>query len=541
MSRLFTRFGNLWPSPSSWLPGVYLVLLLVWCTLQVWHPLAGYQDFWAHAAVGRWTWQHGGVPRHTLFLWTADEPWVAHSWLAQVAFYALTCLGGEGALPYVVLGFTAVMVAVPFALAWDLWGRCGRLSAWVVLAFFLALDLSHSRFHPRPELFTMVFLAVLLRLLVAWSGRPRQTLTRADWLLAAALVPLFAAWANLHGAVVVGLILVGVTAAGDLVQDRFGRRARVLALVVPLALLATAVNPYGLGYWRAFRPVGGQTFARIQEWQPLWRLSPLPRDAVAEAAALLGLALLAWLTNPSRRWAHLGWLLAAAGLFATAVRNTWVLALVSLMVTAANAGRLDPAALWQRFGRGAAAAPPPLLRWAVRAGVVAWLCLQIVARWSDLGLSPPLLPDRLTAGAVRFLADDRPAGRAFNDYESAGYFHWHFAGEPALFIDVLNAYPDAVTRDYVDVMRVSERGRALLAGGGFDWVLLTTNRPGPSAAPLAEYLDRDPHWMRVYAGGDGVIWVRHTPEADRRWQALLPAVDPTPFRALEIFNADPEP
>ena len=536
------------PARLDLLPHLYLALLLVLCALLVWRPLYGYVDFWVHAAAGRWIYQHGRVPGHSLFLWTADEPWVYHSWLSQLTLYGLTRLASADRLPAVVLGFTVVMVAIPFVLAWGLWGRRGRVSAWVLLPFVLALDISYPRFEPRPELFTMVLLAVELRLLVAWSAGLPQKLSRADMFRAAALVPLFAAWANFHGGVAAGLLLLGVTAACDLVQDRFSPRSRVLALLVPLAALAVLLNPYGLGYWRAFRPLGGETFAHIQEWQPLWRLYPVGRELMAKEAALLALAVLAWATNPARRWSHLGWLVVTAGLFASAVRHSWLLALVSLMVTAANAGRLDPDVLWQalvgRFGRradGVVPAPPRPLRWLAEGGLAVWLCLEIVVQWNALAVFNEFVPSRLAGGAVRFIQDSRLTGHVLNDYENASYLQWRFAGEPALFADALNAYPDQVLDDYVDIMNVDQRGRALLAGDRLDWVLLTTNRPGPSLAPLADYLDRDSHWMRVYAGGDGVIWVRRTPEADRRWQAVTASVDTIRFRALELYNGEPTP
>src|SRR5689334_11267691 len=131
------------------LPALYLSLLLTLCALLVWRPLYPYLDFWGHAAVGRWSWEHGEVPRQALFLWTWSGPWVAHSWLTQLTFYGLTRVAGEGTLPYVVLGFTCVMVAIPFVLIWDLWGRRGRIGCWVVLPFALALEICHPSFQTR--------------------------------------------------------------------------------------------------------------------------------------------------------------------------------------------------------------------------------------------------------------------------------------------------------------------------------------------------------------------------------------------------------
>jgi hypothetical protein len=531
-----------WPASLNPVTLAFGMPLLMLCVLLTWRPVGGFQGFWAHAAVGRWICEHGEVPRQGLFLWTASEPWVAHCWLTGVLFYGLTCLADADRLPYLVFGVAAVLVAVPFALAWDLWRRRGPLGAWVVIPFYFALDLAYPRFNPRPELFTMLLLAVQLRLLVAWSAGAPQTLTRADTARAVALVLLMVPWANLHGAMIVGLLMLGVTAVLDLLQDR-GRRARMLALLVPLAALATLATPYGLAYWQAYRAIPGETFRRIQEWQPLWRLDDwgaIPFDA----PPLLGLAVAAWAGNPARRWAHLGWLTLAAGLLVCAVRNIHLLAVVCLMVTAANAGTFDLRRLWNLLPWRGEAAPagrhrpvPVYLRCLVGGALLVWLSIQIVYRWHVLAVPCEPIPQRLSRGAVAFIQAQQPPGRLFNDYENSPYLLWCFAGEPQLFIDALNAYPDGVTRDYCDIANVNERGRALLNGDRIDWVLLTTNRPGPSLAQLGAFLDTSPEWMRIYADGDGVIWVRRNRETEQRWRSLAATVNKTNFFTFEQYNS----
>ncbi|HVS36588.1 MAG TPA: hypothetical protein VMS17_13570 [Gemmataceae bacterium] len=543
--------------PSSWLgkllsarrclPAMlYLCLLLCLSSVLVWRPLHGYLDYWMHAAVGRWICEHGEIPRRTLFLWTANEPWVYHEWLSQLVFYGLARLAGEQGLPYVVLGFTMAMVALSFLPAWAMWARRGRISAWVIVPFFLYLDASFPRFQPRPELFTIVFLGVLLRAMCAWSARPPGKVDMADLIAAAAFLPLFALWANFHGGVMAGLIFLGTTAACDLVQDRFSRRARILALLTPLAVLAVTANPYGFQYWLAFQPVGSQLFAHIQEWQPLWRLSEWPMEIVIEDVLLTALALLAWIVNPARRWAQLAWLIAAVGMFASAVRNSWLLALVSLTTLAANGGALDPLRLWDALSRrinrrtdGPAPPVPAYLRWLVRLGLTAWLAMQVFIRWNDVLIMNALMPEKLAQGAIQFIREQRPTGRMFADSENASFLDWQFGGDPPVFADALDAYPDAVLRDYIDIAVADDRGRKLLQSDWLDWVLLTTNRPGPSLAPLANYLDRSSDWMRVYAGGDGAIWVRRTPEAERRWAPLLGSVTHTSFETMEFYNRRP--
>ena len=262
--------------------------------LLVWRPLLGRYDFWAHAAVGRWVCENGKAPDRSLFLWTADEPWVYHSWLTQVVFYGLTRLGGPDSRPAVVLGFTAVLALTPFALAWWVWAARARPTCWMAVPFVFALQGTSHRLQTRPELFTTFFLSLLLLWLVLRPapevGRPLRRRVGELALALAALV----LWANLHGAVVTGVLVLAVTAACDYLQNRRDGRWKVPALLAVLAPLAVCVNPYGPAYWLALEPVGSSRFSEILEWFPLWRGPPLPGDELLAACVLPALAGAAW-------------------------------------------------------------------------------------------------------------------------------------------------------------------------------------------------------------------------------------------------------
>ena len=524
--------------------GLLVVLVAALGVMIVWRPLPGWLDFWAHAAVGRGTWESGHVADRTLGLWTASEPWVYHSWLSQVIFYGLASTGDPEQAAAVVLGFTLVMALLPFALIALLWGRCGRLSAWAAVPFVLALQGLAVRLQTRPELFTAALLVVLMLLLLRWS-RPDSAprLTRREKLAAVGVLAMFVLWVNLHGAVVLGCLVLAVTAACELVQTRFAVRARVLALLAVLAPVAICINPYGLAYWQTYRPVTDSTFAAsILEWRPIWMEPQLPQEMWIALGVLVPLAVAAWALNPLRRWSQLGWLVALGVMFVIARRNVWPFTLTALMVLAANADAINPAALWRRITlwRGRREVPvPAALRWPVRLGVLVWLGLQCVLVIDGLRPWLPLYPAKLEGGIVRFLSENPIEGRVFNDYENSSYLQWRLAGRPPLYIDLLNAYPDRVMRDHKEMTRATERGRVLLDEQQIGVVVLTTNRAGSSSlVPLASYLDEHADWVRVYADGDGVIWVRRSPQYEHLWRPRLGRVNAVAFLSLERWNRD---
>ena len=515
-------------------------LVLALGMILVWNPILGAHDFWAHAGVGRWITENGRVPDRSLFLWTADEPWVYHSWLTQLLFYNLTRISTPETLARVVLGFTTFFALTPFVLAWWVWGLRARFTCVMALPFVVALDAIGHRFQPRPELFTAFFLSLLLVYLTRRADppgpdRPTRS-TRRRIVEAGVVLGLFSIWANLHGAVVIGVQVFFVTAVGDFLQNRRDGHWKFPAVLAILAPIAVCVNPYGPTYWLALRPVGSYRFSTIVEWFPVWRNPDQPEAVIIAAVLLPALATLAWVLNPERRWAQLGWLVMFATMYVLARRNIWPFAIVCLMMLAANARSLDLESIWSRLSRminrRAKSLPPPaFLRWALRVFVMLWLLLHAWPVFADFRPWTKYTPTRLEKGIVRFVGEQQLEGRVFNDYENSSYFQWRFAGRPSLYIDLLNAYPDQVGTDYLEIAQCTDHGLVLLDEQRIGFVILTTNRgPWLSLGKLADYLDASPGWARVYMGGDGVVWVRRTTEYEHVWRAFNGSVQKTRFR-----------
>src|SRR5262249_26074875 len=150
-------------------------------------------DFWNHATIGRWVCENGRVPDHTLFLWSADVPHIYHCWLSGVVFYGLASLNESCRAP-AILSLTAVLALAPFALAWLIWARRTRLSFWMYLPLVIGMEGIAPRVEPRPELFTGLFLALLLVFVLGWPRLTASTRRRtAVWSFA--VLAMFTVWA----------------------------------------------------------------------------------------------------------------------------------------------------------------------------------------------------------------------------------------------------------------------------------------------------------------------------------------------------------
>ena len=211
-----------------------------------------------------------------------------------------------------------------------------------------------------------------------------------------------------------------MTAGCDLIQDRWSVRARVLALLTPLAFAGVCVNPYGIGYFQTHLRVGSFTFAHIAEWAPIWRNPPMPADILIPVVLLAAGSFAAWVINPQRRWSHLGWLLLLGALFAQARRNIAPFALTSLMVLAVNAPALNAEAFHRTLRRitqcsssGAAPRQSLPLRWLFQGGLLVWLILEALMLLPRIEQMQRPADIRLEQGVARFIRDNNLKRKIF--------------------------------------------------------------------------------------------------------------------------------
>lgn len=480
-------------------PNLCLGLLIVLCAALTWRPLQGVEDFWAHAAVGRWIAQNHSIPQQTLWLWsTAPQRWIAHSWLSEVFLYTLMKIGGVGFVLFITIAF----VAIPFGMLWRLWVARGGSTLIGVLLFAFAINCTAVRFQPRPELFSYFFLTILLLFLIAERQGETRRWTYEYFLMAA----MFGMWANMHGGVALGLAVLFLTAVCEAVESR--KLPRSLWLLV-LGALAININPYGIEYWNALRPVGGEMFSMIDEWKSPLAAPALPPIAIGFVLMVVITALLAWLKNSERRWSQLAWLLFFLAFFFSARRNLWPLMNVSLAVAAANAQSFNTARLLPSLFFTPQARVVVRAVWAIV--LLAWIVSVVSPEaFAVSNGAPRLVPVSRYAprGMSDWVSQHHPPDPVFNDYLRSGYLHWQLQPQRKLYIDLLNAYPDDLLREYFEIIKCTPNGKKRFEALNIRTVIIGRWTKQSRILPLVEYLNASTRWKQEYSGPDGAVWVR---------------------------------
>jgi hypothetical protein len=375
--------------------------------------------FW-HLRAGADIWRTGHVPRVDLYSHTAyGTPWPDHEWLSQLLMYA-AYRAGRG-MPGLELG-AAVLIVAAAATAYRL--MVGpRLTRFVLLT--VGLSIASCAWSLRPQILTLFLLAFLVWLLV----RDRQL-----WLIP----PYFLLWANAHGGVALGGVVLAVcTVAAGLrwlrtrgPDDR--RRVRTVALVLPLAGLAVAATPLGFHIYRFVVTSAARSYAvQIAEWfvlRPDSLFGLLFWGATIAFASLIVARRRALAAGDWTAWAVVA---AALALLPLAVRSARNIGPFLILAIPAASQALGPTFRFRLSRRPGPPSPDhPRANLALLLGVAAAATVAVALGWRAQPAA--LYWNPIGPGALRALSGC--PGPLFNFYGDGGPLVW-FAPDRRDFID----------------------------------------------------------------------------------------------------------
>ena len=460
-------------------------------------------DTWWHLRSGQYILENRAILFSDPFSSSkAGQPWIDHSWLAQILLYLLYTLGGWPALALAV----AALATLAFWLVWKQLEGNSFIAAFTAI---LGAIVSSVVWTARPQMISFLLTAVIAYLLYRFKYQQGKLL---PWLPLLMLL-----WANIHGGFAIGLMLLLVYVVGETLNHLTHHQddplvpwsgLKYLLLVSLLSLVVVVINPYTWRMWiYPFQTVGiGALRDFIQEWQ-----SPDFHLPYTQPFILMLVLLIIALARAGRRadWTDLTMLALWTAWSLFAGRNIAVFGLVAAPILAryANAAWTHQRQLWGYTQLISARS----LRPSLFMSLVNWGLLILIIMAALVKISIPLLPKTTLQVeqssepyyAVEFIRREHPPGPMFNSYDWGGYLMFKLWPDYPVYIDGrTDLYDDAFIRRYIEVMVANDGWQQTLAEDGINLVIVESN------STLARFLEQEPVWTEVYRDDMAVIFTR---------------------------------
>jgi hypothetical protein len=480
------------PTLGGLVVGAALVAILIVICRRVGDP-----DFWWHMETGSWIIDHGALPSHELFTYTAtNRVWADQEWGSEVLGELIFHAGG-------FLAFSLAYAAVTWVGFWFIWRRIAleRVPALIAGACIaVAAAAGVEVWGPRSQMISFALTCLTLY----WVETYLRDRNRRLYLLPLVIV----AWANLHGGFVYGLAVVGLAAVTEtalwLVSPHDGahrRRSLRLWAVLAACVVAGLLNPITFHAYLA--AIQTQTSAVQQTFIAEWHSPTFHSLGELGLELLLLLVVFAMAFRRPRLWDAL---VTVVGIYAalSAVRNApLAAAALTPMVAWSLAGA------WER-GRWR----DPIAEWIHRRASDLLILVSagaLIVSVGAVGIATYTLSSQTAStdanfpvGAANWLAAHPNVGtRMFNAYDWGGYIIYRFfPARPVFIYGEATELGNQLLQEVSDVENAEPDWQAILNEHGINYVVERTD----SALSMA--LSVDTQWQEVYDDGFAAIFVK---------------------------------
>jgi hypothetical protein len=500
-------------------------------------------DLWWHLASGRHIAETHSLNFKDPWSFTRHgQPWMSHEWFSDVIFHAWSTWFGMSTLVW----WKWSVLAAAFAVLFSVLRRIAGSSLAAYLASLLGIAVGAPFFDIRPQLYSLLGFALLLRLALLPS--------RWRWLLPIG----FFVWVNLHGGFFFGLLALTIILAAARLSGQSIRNALPLWLGCLVACLMSPAGPdaYVFPLHYALQP--GSPYLRVGEWKPPWEAGSISSALYFPAVGIfIGAAVFTFATGLHRRLPRLTLTSLGLGLLALAMslRSRRFVSLFgiaqslllapALAVLLARVGRL----VAQRLPRLARPLPWRLLPPAAVLALALWR-LSPYPLSSNAFLYLTAL-DSFPVEALNVAEANHLTGKVFAFYEWGGYVDLRTAGRLQVYIDgrADTVFDEQTYRRYTRVLGMAKDWEEIVAASGADY-FLWPKRQRKQIEALRESGD----WRTLYADHIAALLVRADrpvpepllPSPDSAWRELalgwrassakdLPAAEQHFARALEMM------
>lgn len=476
--------------PHPLLSFAFLAALLLYATRLT--AMAGDSDTLWHLWTGKEILRLGHLPLTDSWSLTAHGyPWYNLSWawdaLLSKALEILT-------LPYLLIAAITLASLTIAITAYGVWRATGHVIALFATLWCSSLLLTHG-VSLRPQLISYFCSAILLVLAERQLQSPHILRTLA-------ITALMILWANTHGGVILGLIILGFYAM-EAWTETHRPHARHYTLILACAALACFATPYHIHMPAAIaRTLGGELIGHIGEWRHLD-----PRIEIIPTLYILILAGLAFWQRHALRLIDGSLIILAVAMAILSIRHIPLLGILTALPFAralAAACATHPAitARNESYTADMHSAKSRLALFSIAAAL--WLSFLLPPMQQRVLTMPKEFsgPD-MPWQAIAFVQTIFPDARLFNHYNYGGAIISFSQGRIKHFIDgrAETAFPSSVVRDYLTVATMEGNWQSVLSRHKIDAVML------PASDPLAQWFaSRDWIWKEAYRDAETVVY-----------------------------------
>jgi hypothetical protein len=452
-------------------------------------------DTWWHLRSGEYTLSNGMIYTDPFSFTKSGEPWINHSWGAQIILDGVWRVGGNFGLSVYVAGLATAGMYLVYRMS----PGSVYLRAFTVVIGAAAAAVFWS---PRPQMLSFFLSTVILYLLYLHK---RKKIDRLWW-----IPVIMGVWGNLHAGFSIGFIFLFGSIAGEILGNVFNPKGedvvpwsgvRKLVLVTAVSVAALVINPYGLQMLAVpFQTLSiGALQNFIQEWN-----SPNfhERQTWPFIFLLLGLFGAAGASRKRLDWTD--FILASGTAFMSlmAGRNIAVFAVVATPILTDHLDALLAERGWvvQPVRR----VSPRMARLnAMLVGVVVLGALLKVLLVLDAKTVAEAQEMYLPVKVSEYLAAAHPSGPMFNSYNWGGYLMYALPDEKVFVDGRTDLYgDDFLTNDYLKTARGEPGWQETFDRYGINLVVVE------GGSGLARVLRDHPGWSLDYGDDMAVVFTR---------------------------------
>jgi len=483
---------------------IFFVIIFIALVSQFDQRLLNDADTGYHIRAGEYIVETSSVPHEDIFSFLDPSPeWTAHEWLSEVIMAFIHKFGGLAA----VVVFFAFILAVTYYLFFKILRKNYDQILLLSIIFFLVLGTSAVHFLARPHVFSLLFVVVWYFILNSFHY------TEKNYLYMLPLLMII--WVNLHGAFIIGFVLVGVYVTGNFiyyfiksgdVKQVYGRKAKLFFLFGFLSLLASLVNPYG--YKILLFPFDFVTnkflIAHVQEFLP----TNFQEFLVYKYLFLIMLAVLA----TSRLRLNLIELFLVLGFTYMSLYSVRNVTMFAIIVPPIILKRLDDMTYnsKNRIFKFVNAKCQGFAETEKMMRGYLWpaLAVGIVTTAVHFGvIEHSFDPEKKPVAAVEFLKQEHIPGNMFNNDEFGDYLIYAAYPRYRVFFDGRSdMYGVEHIKDYFNVIGLGKGWEAVLEKHNIKWIFFNAN------SLLSRYLLERADWHLIYADEVAHIYLKDIPE-----------------------------